>query len=137
MPKKLLITISDEMHDEIRRHKKDLRGWFEEKTISSVCRDAISEFLKEARASRKYRMAGIKDGKQIAASFSAEDKEYISKVLKKDGPYKKWSEFKKIERLKTHFEETQKRNIATIYPQFIKIMDQVLPPLDSWVKTNN
>jgi hypothetical protein len=134
MGKQIGVTISDEMYAKYQKVKEDF-GVHEagKKTMSEVCREAIRIALKEAEAHYLYRQAGIQDGRKICKNFSDADKKYIDRILSKTGPYKKWSRFDRIEEVKNHFEETHRRDLDSLYPQFTDIMDGITPVLHDWI----
>lgn len=134
MAKQISITVPNEMYEKIQLLKEEMSGPDGKRKISKICQTSISLALVEAEASRAYRLAGIKDGKNSSLKFSKEDKNYISRVLSKSGPYKKWSRFEKIEEVKRYFEEIKKIDIDDLYPRFTDIMDGNLTPLHDWLK---
>lgn len=135
MAKQISISITDEMHALIQDLREEIGANKNKKKISKICQEAIHVFLIEAEAMRAYRLEGIKDGKMKASSFSDADKQYISRVLNKTGPYNKWSRFDKIEELKTHFENKFGGNLKSLYPRFIEIMDGSISPFHEWVSS--
>lgn len=135
MAKQISISITDEMHALIQDLKEEIGATKNKKKISKICQEAIHVLLIEAKAMRAYRLEGIKDGKMKASSFSDTDKQYISRVLSKTGPYKKWARFDKIEELKTHFENKFVGNMNSLYPRFIDIMNGSIPPFHEWVSS--
>lgn len=136
MVKRIGITIPDEMYHNIQELKDEMIGRSGNRRISQIYQKAIGEALIEAECSRVHRIEGMKDGEIAASSFSDSDKKYISRVLDIDGPYKKWSREKKIEELKTHFEEIKKMDLSILYPKFIEIMEGQIE-LHDWVKCEN
>ena len=137
MAKQISITIPDEMYARIQELKKEMAGKKGKRKISKICQKAIGVALIEAEASRIYRLEGIKDGKSVASLLSAADKKYISRVLGKSGPYKKWSTFEKIEELKTHFEEIKKMDQEFLYPKYNELRGGGNAPLHDWVNCDD
>jgi hypothetical protein len=137
MAKQLCITIPDEMYNQIQELREEMIGIEGKRKISRICQKAISAALVEAKASRTYRLEGIKDGKSIASTFSEADKKYISRVLSDSGPYKKWSRFDRVEELKTHFENIQTLNSKSLYPKWRDIMHGTIAPLHDWVDVDD
>lgn len=136
MAKQISISISDEMHAQLQELKDDMTGAGGKRKISTICQNALKEALTEAKSSRAYRLDGIKDGQKVALILSREDKQFVAKFFNKTGPYKFWSKEKKIEELKTYFEDKKKIDIDILYPQFIAIMDG-LHTLHDWVTNKN
>jgi len=136
MAKRISITIPDEMYQKIQDLKEEMTGKGGNRKISKIYQKAIGEALVEAESSRTHRLEGKKDGELSAPSFDDSDKNYISRVLDSNGPYQKWSRYKKVEELKNHFEEIKKINIANLYPKFIDIMDGKIE-LHDWVRAED
>ena len=133
MVKRISITIPDKMYEQMQELKEEMAGKEGNRKLSKIYQKAIGEALVEAESSRAYRLEGRKDGELAAPSFDDSDKKYISRVLDSNGPYQKWSRYKKVEELKNHFEEIKKIDIANLYPKFTDIMDGKIE-LHDWVK---
>lgn len=130
MTKRITISVSDELFNKLVEFKDEMndKRVNDEKVsrrISSICQNALSEFIVEAKVSQIYRLAGVKDGTPVASSLSEKDKKFVTKVLSGNGPYKKWSRLEKVSALNDHFKD--------VTPRFIDLMDGK-ETLDAWVE---
>lgn len=136
MVKRISITIPDEMYHKMQELKEEMAGKKGNRKMSKIYQKAIGEALVEAESSRAYRLEGRKDGELAAPSFDDSDKKYIARVLDRNGPYQKWSRYKKIEELKNHFEVIKNMDISSLYPKFLEIMTGKIE-LHDWVKVED
>jgi len=122
------------MYNQIQDLKDEL---INERKISKICQDAISDLLIIAEVSRVYRIEGKKDGNKIAQNLSSQDKEYICRVLSGHGPYKKWSKYERVNEVNDHF--YMKKNLnewRLLTPKFKDLMDGAII-LHEWVNHEN
>jgi hypothetical protein len=134
--KQVTIYIPGDLYEELSILDDEKAKGKGKKIISKICQAALREAIEEAKSSIKYRKEGITDGKQMASSLSEEDKKYIARLLDKDGPYREWTEFDKVEELFDYFDKIKKFQSNKFLPKLSQIMSGKLL-LHDWVKVNN
>ena len=137
MSKRINISIDDDLFEKLSKLKDEFRIYKPKenkinRTISSICQEALKKAIKEAEVSRVYRLEGIKDGEIAAQSLSQKDKRFIVKVIKGEGAYKKLSKFDRVEVLNDYLSGPDRE---LLQPKFTELMDGKIE-LDKWVESN-
>ena len=137
MSKRINISIDDDLFEKLSKLKDELRIYKPKenkinRTISSICQEALKKAIKEAEVSRVYRLEGIKDGEIAAQSLSQKDKDFIVKVTDGEGPYRKLARYDRVEALNDYLSGPGRE---LLQPKFTELMDGKIK-LDKWVESN-
>ena len=137
MSKRINISIDDDLFEKLSELKDEFRIYQPKedkinRTISGICQKALKKAIKEAEVSRVYRLEGIKDGEIAAQSLSQKDKDFIVKVIKGEGPYRKLAKNDRVEVLNDYLSVSDAK---ILQPKFIGLMNGQIE-LDKWVESD-